>query len=71
MSAVIIDMNERARDAWEAYIYAKEKAQHSGAFEDGLKAGRAWRTFLNLFAGPENQMAVAPKILEYPYRENR
>lgn len=71
MSAVIIDMNERARDAWEAYIQAKEKAQHTGDFQDGLKAARSWRTFLNLFAGPDNQMAVAPKILEYPYREKR
>lgn len=71
LSADIIDINERAREAWEAYIYAKDRAQHTGALEDGLKAGRAWRTFLNLFAGAENQIPVENKILSYPYQERR
>lgn len=71
MSAEIIDINERAREAWDAYVEAKERAQYTGDFEDGLRAGRSWRTFLNLFVGAENRMEVAPKILEYPWREKR
>lgn len=71
LSADIIDINERAREAWDAYIHAKERAQHTGDFHDGLKAGRAWRTFLNLFLTDSQKMDVAPKILEYPYQERR
>ena len=65
MSAEIIDMNERAREAWDAYVEAKERAQYTDAFEDGLKAGRAWRTFLNLFVNDDDKMDVAPRVLEY------
>lgn len=65
VSAEIIDINERARDAWDAYVAAKERAQATDDFRDGLAAGRAWRTFLNLFVGQENKMDVAPRILEY------
>ncbi len=70
MSAEIIDINERARDAWDAYVFAKEKAQWSGAFEDGIAAGRAWRTFLNLFVLPELKMDVAPpRVVSFEQRK--
>lgn len=69
--ATVIDMNERARDAWDAFVVAKERAQMTGLFEDGLKAGRAWRTFLNLFAATDDQMSVAPSIIEFPHQGNR
>jgi len=51
LSADIIDINERAREAWEAFLFAKERAHHTGDFHDGLKARRAWRTFLNFSSG--------------------
>jgi len=71
VSAEIIDINERARDAWDAYVAAKERAQATDDLRDGLAAGRAWRAFLNLFVRPEDRMEIAPRVLEYPYGARR
>lgn len=52
MSAEIIDINERAREAWEAYLWAKERAETTQSFRDARAAGLAWSRFLDLFARP-------------------
>lgn len=49
MSADIIDINERARDVWEAYLEAKDRAEYTRAFQDARRAGILWGRFLSLY----------------------
>lgn len=50
MGAEIIDINERARDAWDAYLAAKDRAEETREFRDARRAGIAWGRFLDLFS---------------------
>lgn len=46
------EKNLTVQTAWEAYIAARDKAEKSRDVMDGVAAGKAWREFLELFAGP-------------------
>lgn len=37
------------RQAWQAYLAARERAEKSGRIEDGIAAGKAWARWLRLF----------------------
>lgn len=50
MSAEVIDINERARDTWDAYLQAKERAEATGDFRDARRAGLLWGRFLDLYS---------------------
>ena len=50
MSAEIIDINERARDLWDAYLAAKARAEATGEFYDARVAGKLWGRFLDLYS---------------------
>lgn len=50
MSADIIDMNERGRELWEAYLAAKERAEISQDFRDARVAGKLWGQFLDFYS---------------------
>lgn len=50
MSADIIDINERAREVWDAYLEAKERAEYTRSFQDARRAGLLWGCFLNLYS---------------------
>lgn len=50
MKAEVIDINERARDAWDAYLAAKDRAEYTRAFRDARLAGLAWGRFLDLYS---------------------
>lgn len=71
MTAEIIDMNERAREAWEAYVCAKDRALYTMDFQDALAAGRAWRTFLNLFVGPDMKMSLNHPVVQLDLSRRR
>lgn len=49
MIAEVIDINERARDVWDAYLAAKERAEVTGDFRDARKAGLLWGRFLDFY----------------------
>ena len=68
MSAEIIDINERGRELWEAYLEAKARAEATQDFRDARKAGKLWGRFLDLYyRGP----TASATILHYPYQESR
>lgn len=50
MSAEIIDINERARKLWDAYLAAKGRAEATGEFQDARAAGRIWGQFLDHYS---------------------
>lgn len=50
MSAEVIDINERAREVWEAYLEAKERAEYTRSFQDARRVGLLWGRFLALYA---------------------
>jgi hypothetical protein len=37
------------QDAWRAYTLARDKAERTGAIEDGIAEGKAWANWLQLF----------------------
>lgn len=61
MSALPND--DEAYEAFQAYAAAKERAEKSMDFADAMEAAKAWRRFLNLFVGPENQMAEDSNVV--------
>lgn len=61
MSAEVIDINERAREVWEAYLEAKERAEYTRSFQDARRAGLLWGRFLGLYSrDPEPLGAIIP-----------
>lgn len=50
MSAEIIDINERSRELWEAYLEAKDRAEYTRDFQDARRAGKLWGRFLDLYS---------------------
>lgn len=53
---VFIDVAKKRRnltvqEAWEEYLAAKDRADATRAIEDGIRAGKAWGVWLELFAG--------------------
>lgn len=65
MSAEVIDINERSRELWEAYLAAKARAEYTQSFQDARRAGRLWGQFLDLYSrDPE------PRGTVLPYRRN-
>lgn len=60
--------DDEAYAAFQAYAAAKMRVEQTMDFKDAMAAGRAWRTFLNLFAEPENQMALDTNIIPFPKR---
>lgn len=53
---ISIDVASKRRDvtvqqAWDRYLEARDRAECSRDVSDGIAAGKAWRTFLELFAG--------------------
>lgn len=50
MSAEIIDINERSRELWEAYLEAKDRAEYTRSFQDARRAGLLWGRFLDLYS---------------------
>jgi hypothetical protein len=49
MSAQIISIAKRLDEAWSHYIECKERAEVTLRMDDGIKAGRAWARWLELF----------------------
>lgn len=45
--------DDELQTAWQDYLFAKARAEHTGKLSDGLVAGRMWRRFVYLFADPE------------------
>lgn len=50
MIAEVIDINEHARELWEAYLEAKERAEHTRDFQDARRAGKLWGRFLDFYS---------------------
>lgn len=53
---IFIDVAAKRKDgnvqaAWDRYLAAREMAERSRDVSDGIAAGKAWREFLDLFAG--------------------
>jgi len=53
---IFIDVAAKRKDvsvqeAWDRYLEARDRAECSRDVSDGIAAGKAWRTFLELFAG--------------------
>lgn len=55
MTAKIIPLQTRIEAAWQAYLEAATLAQQTLALEDGIKAGHAWRRWLELFITTEQK----------------
>lgn len=49
MSNVIAIRETETEKRWAAYMAAKAKADTTGRIEDGIAAGKAWQSFLELF----------------------
>jgi hypothetical protein len=43
---------EHLNDLWERWLLARTRAMETGKLQDGIEAGRAWRTFLEQFTSP-------------------
>ena len=50
----------RAAEAFEAFCAANQRAQRSMRIEDGIRAGRAWGTFLRHFEKRTPAVRVVP-----------
>lgn len=53
---VFIDVATKRRDvtvqeAWDRYLAARDRADETRHLEDGIAAGKAWREWVELFAG--------------------
>jgi len=71
MSALSDPKDDEAHEAFQEYAAAKMRAEATMDFADAMAAGRAWRIFINLFVGPENQMAVDSNVIPFPKRGYR
>lgn len=43
------EKNVTVQQAWDAYVAAQDRAKNSRDIADGIAAGHAWRTWLDLF----------------------
>jgi hypothetical protein len=43
---------EQLNDLWERWLAARMRAMKTRKLQDGIEAGRAWRTFLEQFTSP-------------------
>jgi hypothetical protein len=68
VSAEIIDINERARDLWDAYLAAKARAEATGEYRDARTAGRLWGQFLDHFTRDPGERGT---VLQYRQRNAR
>lgn len=59
--------DQAAHQAFCEYAEAKKRVEQTMDFRDAMAAGRAWRSFLNLFAGPDDQMALDANLV--PFRK--
>lgn len=66
-----IPSNDEAYQAFQEYAAAKQRVEATMNFADAMAAGRAWRTFLNLFAGPDDQMALDTNVVPFRKRGAR
>ena len=41
--------DERIEGLWQAYLSARDRAEHSRDVMDGIAAGKAWAAFLDQF----------------------
>jgi hypothetical protein len=62
---------DEAYSAFQDYADAKKRVEQTMDFADAMKAGRAWRTFLNLFVEPEDHMALDTNVVPFPKRRAR
>lgn len=51
---ILIEVGRRRRDdriegLWDAYLAARDRAEHSRDVKDGIAAGKAWAAFLDQF----------------------
>jgi len=60
--------DEIAHAAFKAYAEAKARVEKTMDIRDAMAAGRAWRVFLNTFAGPDDQMALDTNVVAFPQR---
>ncbi|MBB4347973.1 hypothetical protein [Aliirhizobium cellulosilyticum] len=58
----VVSLHDHQTRAWETYIEAMQRAQSSGAIEDGIAAGRAWRRWLDLFMTPEQRQSIGSRV---------
>ncbi|ORE87717.1 hypothetical protein [Aurantimonas sp. 22II-16-19i] len=52
-------IEERANEAFQDYLAAREKAEVSRDLQDGIAAGRAWRRFLDIFMTGDQREALS------------
>lgn len=52
-------IEERANEAFQDYLAAREKAEVSRDLQDGIAAGRAWRRFLDIFMTGDQSEALS------------
>ena len=68
MSAEIIDINERAREIWDAYLAAKARAEATGEYRDARAAGKLCGQFLDHFTREPSERGT---ILQNQHRNAR
>jgi hypothetical protein len=49
MDAKVISITRRLEEAWQNYVACERRAKRTLKKEDGLRAGKAWARFLELF----------------------
>lgn len=55
MSAQIIPIDHKANKLFEEYVEALERVQQTKLLEDGIRAGKAYRRFLDTFLSAEQR----------------
>lgn len=65
MSAEVIDFREKQREAWDAYMLAKDRFDAAPCWETARLCGRAWLNLMNSFCPPDKR-APANEIIEFP-----
>lgn len=63
IASLTTERERRETEAWERYVAARNVAEATLRVEDGIAAGRAWRTFLDLFLSPTQAATMGADVV--------